>query len=327
MEAPRRVLVTGADGFVGAALLTAAAGRGWAVRAASRRCLGGGLTGVEPVSGVDLSAGADWRGLVRGVEAVVHCAARVHVMHESAADPLAAFRTVNVDGTLALARQAAAAGVRRFVFVSTIGVNGAETFRRPFRADDTPAPPTPYARSKHEAEIGLQQLARQTGLELVIVRPPLIHGPGAPGNFGRLLRVVQRGLPLPLATVDNRRSLVGVANLSNLLATCIDHPRAVGQTLLVADGEDLSTPELVRRIARALRTRARLFPFPVRALRSLAAALGRESAAQQLCGSLQVDDSATRARLGWTPITRLDAELDRAARHLLASCALGNLVR
>jgi UDP-glucose 4-epimerase len=321
VSAARRLLVTGANGFIGASIAAAAGAAGWQVRAASRRLPATGGAGIEVVRGIDCSGDADWRAALGGIDVVMHCAARVHVLRETADDALAAFRAVNVDGTLALARQAAAAGVQRFVYISTIGVNGAETFGRPFRADDVPAPHSPYARSKHEAEAGLRALERQTGLDVVVVRPPLVHGPGARGNFARLLQVLDRGLPLPLASVDNRRSLVGLGNLVDLLLVCAAHPAARGQTLLVSDAEDVSTPALLRRLAAALDRRARLFPAPVGLLRGAARLFGRAALVQQLCGSLQVDIEATRARLDWSPPVSLDAELARAARHFRAFLA------
>ena len=240
-------------------------------------------------------------------------------MRDSAADPLAAFRAVNVAATLNLARQATEAGVRRFVFVSTIGVNGAETFGRPFTAEDAAAPHSPYAVSKHEAEVALQELAQRTGLELVIVRPTLVIGPGAPGNFARLIGALSRGLPMPFAAVRNRRSLVGRDNLADLIVTCLAHPQAKGRTFLVSDDEDLSTPELLRRTASALGKRARLIPVPAAILQGLARMLGRSAMAQQLCGSLQVDSRATRERLGWAPTVPIDVEIQRAADHFLQS--------
>jgi nucleoside-diphosphate-sugar epimerase len=316
------VLVTGATGFVGGAVVERAAGAGWRVRAAARRAtLRAWQPGVTALNLGDLSHEVDWRKALEGVDAVVHCAARVHVMRESAADPLAAFRAVNVAATLNLARQAVAAGVGRFVFVSTIGVNGAETFDRPFSAADAPDPHSPYAASKHEAEAALRSLAIETGLELVIVRPPLVIGAGAPGNYARLMRWLQRGLPLPLASVRNRRSLVGCRNLADLIVTCLAHPDAPGQTFLVCDGEDLSTPELLRRTASALGRTARLLPMPPKVLRAAANLAGRGAMAQQLCGSLQVDDRPTRERLNWFPAIPLDVEIRLAAKHHAATYA------
>ena len=317
-----QVLVTGASGFVGRTVVERAAAAGWRVHAASRHAPARRWPdGVLPVSIGDLGADAQAPPRLDGIDAVVHCAARVHVMAESASDPLAAFRAVNVGGTLKLARQAADAGVRRFVFISTIGVNGAETFEQPFGAADTPAPHSPYARSKHEAEVGLRDLARQRALEVVVIRPPLVHGPDAPGNFGRLMRWLYRGAPLPFGAVRNQRSLVGLDNLCDLIVTCLRHPQAAQQTFLVSDGEDLSTPSLLRRIAAALGRPARLLPVPVALLRGSARLVGRSAFAQQLCGSLQVDMRATQQRLGWEPPISVDAALQRAAAHFLAGRA------
>jgi nucleoside-diphosphate-sugar epimerase len=315
---PNTLLVTGAAGFVGSAVVQRALAAGWRVRAAARQpSRRGAAPQVERIEIGDLAGPVDWGAALRGVDAVAHCAARVHVMREAADDPLAAFRAVNVAATLSLARAAAAAGVRRFVFVSTIGVNGAETRERPFRADDAPAPHSPYAVSKREAEHALLAATVQSGLEVVIMRPPLVIGPGAPGNYGRLLRWLQRGLPLPLASVRNRRSFVGRDNLADLIVVCLAHPRAAGSTFLMRDDEELATPELLRRTAAALGRRASLWPMPTALLRAAAAAVGRGAIAQQLCGSLQVDDGATRERLGWSPAVSLDVEIQRAAEHQL----------
>jgi len=243
----------------------------------------------------------------------VHCAARVHVMADTAANPLAEFRRVNVQGTLNLARQAAAAGVRRFAFVSSIGVNGAETFGLPFSAQDVAAPHSPYAVSKYEAELGLQALAAETGMEVVIIRPPLVYGLGAPGNFGSLIRWLRRGVPLPLGAIHNQRSLVSLDNLVDLIVTCLTHPAAINQTFLVSDGEDVSTTELLRRMGQALGRPARLVPVPVSWLKLAAKLVGKPDVAQRLCGSLQVDIEKTRRLLGWTPPLSLDQGLKRAA--------------
>jgi nucleoside-diphosphate-sugar epimerase len=313
------LLVTGATGFVGHAVACRAAELGWAVRAAGRRApVYPWPLGISAAVSPDLAApDADWRALLRDVDAVVHCAARVHVMQDSVADPLAAFVAINADATAHLARQAAREGVRRFVFLSTIGIHGAETRQRPFSADDPPAPHSPYARSKLQAEQSLREIARETGLEVVVIRPPLVYGPGAPGNFARLLNAVRRGLPLPFAAVDNRRSLVGLQNLADCIVACLAHPQAPHRAFLVSDDDDLSTPELLRRVAAALGTRARLFPLPTVLLRLAARAVGRGALARQLCGSLQVDIAETRRRLDWTPPSSVDAELGRAAAALL----------
>ena len=322
---PSLVLITGASGFVGRALVAQLARTGRPVRVALRRTVLAGAPefapSVQAVQVGELAPATDWRTALEGVGGIVHCAARVHVMHETAGDPLAEFRRVNVGGTLQLARQAAAAGVRRFVFISSIGVNGAETFDKPFTADDVPAPRSAYALSKHEAELGLQALARTSGLEVVIIRPPLVFGPGAPGNFERLMRALQRGLPLPFGAVRNQRSLVALGNLVSLVETCLDHPAAANQTFLVSDGEDISTTVLLKRTAAALGKSARLIPVPAALLVAAARLLGKHQLAQQLCGSLQVDISKTRTLLGWAPVVRLTDALDEAASEVLARAA------
>lgn len=266
----------------------------------------------------DLSGATDWGRAVSGTDAVVHAAARVHVMRNAGDDPLAEFRRVNVDGTINLARQAVQAGARRFVFISSIKVNGEET--QPgayYSADDLPAPVDPYGQSKHEAEVGLRQLAADTGLEVVIIRPPLVYGPGVKGNFLALLRWVSREIPLPFAAVKNERSLIALDNLVDLIVAALTHPSAANQTFLASDGQDLSTPSLVRRTAAAMDKRARLFAVPPQALLAAARLFGRESAAKRLCGSLQVDIRKTRETLRWNPPVAVDDALRQTARHFL----------
>jgi nucleoside-diphosphate-sugar epimerase len=240
-------------------------------------------------------------------------------MRETAADPLSAFRTVNLEGTLTLARQAAAARVRRFVFISSIGVNGAQTHGQPFTVADPPAPHSPYALSKLEAEIALQELARETGLEVVIIRPPLVFGPGAPGNFERLMRALHRGIPLPFGAIDNRRSLVALCNLTDLIATVIDHPGAANQLFLVSDGEDLSTTTLLRKTAAALHRPARLIAVPAWLMERTLTLTGRKQLAQSLLGSLQIDISYTCERLAWKPPVRIDEALFDTAQAFLTA--------
>jgi len=308
------VLVTGASGFVGNALMACLEARGRAVLGASRSAGPSGRYRMCPA----LDERADWSSLVSGTAVVVHAAARVHVMTETAADPLTEFRQVNVQGSLRLARQAAGAGVRRFVFVSSIKVNGEETAPgSPFTAADRPAPVDPYGISKLEAERGLQQISAETGMEVVIVRPPLVYGPGVGANFRRLMRWVHKGVPLPFGAIRNRRSLVALDNLVDLIDRCIDHPAAAGRVLLVSDGEDLSTPELLRRVGRAQGRPARLLPVPATLLSLGGTALGKRDLVRRLCGSLQIDASETRALLGWVPPTGVDDALDRTARHFL----------
>ena len=250
----------------------------------------------------EINVATDWGSALRDVNVIVHLAARVHVMHDTATDPLTAFRTVNVNGTLNLARQAAAAGVKLFVFISSVKVNGESTQpRRAFTEADAPKPQDAYGQSKHEAEQGLRQLSADTGMEVVIIRPPLVYGPGVKANFAALMHAVQRGWPLPLGAVHNQRSLVALDNLVDFIVTCITHPQAANQTFLVSDGQDLSTTELVRGMAQAAGVPARLLPVPVWALLAGASLLGKGDAVQRLCGNLQVDMSQARSLLGWLP--------------------------
>lgn len=312
-----RILVTGASGFVGSALCKRLAAEGLQVRRALRK-LPTLDVAADAVATGDLSANQDWALALTGVACVVHAAARVHVMNDTESDPLAAFRAANVTGTLNLARQAVAAGVTRFVFISSIKVNGERTAPgRPFRASDEPGPLDPYGISKMEAEQGLRKVAADTGMELVIVRPPLVYGPGVRANFRQMLTAVRRGLPLPLASIDNRRSMVGLDNLVDLLLTCIRHPAAPGHVFLAGDGDDVSSPELLRRVGTALGRPARLVPMPPALLRLLATVAGRKDMAQRLCESLEVDISDTCQVLEWTPPRSMAYELEATARAYL----------
>jgi nucleoside-diphosphate-sugar epimerase len=269
---------------------------------------------INPVIIPDINANTDWSAALAGIDVVVHCAARAHVMADTSPS-YALFRSINVDGALNLARQAAHAGVRRFVFLSSIGVNGNQTFGKPFTAHDVAAPHSPYTISKHDAEVSLRELSSQTGLEVVIIRPPLVYGPDAPGNFGSLVRWLGRGWPLPLGAVTrNRRSLVGLNNLVDLIITCVNHPRAANQTFLVSDGVDLSTAEFLRRIGQAINRPACLVPIPVIFIALAAGLLNKRAVSQSLLGSLQVDISKTCELLDWTPPMSLDEGLRRAAQ-------------
>jgi nucleoside-diphosphate-sugar epimerase len=310
-------LITGANGFVGRRVCRVAMDAGLHVKGAVRHS-DKAFEGLERVVVSSLNDAADWTQALTGCQAVVHIAARVHVMTELASNPLDEFRRVNVQGTMHLAREAAASGVRRFVFVSSVKVNGESTSAdHPFKAADIPSPQDRYGISKMEAEQGLRQIAADTGMEVVIVRPPLVYGPGVKANFAALMRAVQRGLPLPLASVThNRRSFVALDNLVDLLITCIDHPAAANQTFLVSDGEDLSTADLLRRLGQAMNKPARLLPVPPSLLQLGANWLGKGDMAQRLLGNLQLDISHTRQTLNWTPPVSVDEGLRRAVAGL-----------
>ena len=311
------ILVTGATGFVGRALCERLKGHD-ALRIAVRNPVAGAWAEPSDVVQAALDPAQDWRPALEGITTTVHCAARVHVMNDDAADPLREFRRINADGTLRLAAQAAEAGAGRFVFISSIKVNGESTVPgRPFTAQQAPAPIDPYGVSKWEAEQQLRKLSAETGMELVIIRPVLVYGPGVKANFLSMMKWLYKGVPLPLGAIHNKRSLVSLDNLVDLIVTCIDHPRAANQTFLVSDGEDLSTTELLQRMSRALGKRPRLLPVPAWTLETAAKVVGKQSIAQRLCGSLQVDISHTRERLGWTPPVSVDAALRKTAQHFL----------
>lgn len=310
-----KLLVTGANGFVGRALCVRAADHLITVQPATRAATH--IPGVGPslaVGSVDETT--QWKDALEGCNTVVHLAARAHIMKEFAANPSFEFYRTNVQGTINLAQQAAVAGVNRFVFISTIGVNGAETFGIPFAANAMASPHSPYAISKYKAELGLRAVAMQTGMEVVIIRPPLVYGPDAPGNFGSLMRWLRSGVPLPLGAINNQRSLVALDNLTDLIVMCLRHPAAANQTFMVSDGEDVSTTELLLRMGQAMGKPARLLPLPASWLKLAAALVGKPDVAQRLCGSLQVDISKTRELLGWVPPVSLDEGLRRAASGL-----------
>ena len=307
-----RILVTGAAGFIGTALCRRLVEDEHEVVACGRSRPE--LPGILFVPSPELGPEADWAAALDGAEIVVHLAARAHFVGEKDGhETEALYHRVNTEGTLNLARQAADAGVRRSVFLSTIGVNGNSILHgKVFTPTDTPSPHDPYSMSKYEAEIGLHSIAQSTGMEVVIIRPPLVYGANAPGNFGKLTRLVAKSFPLPLGSINNLRSFVGIDNLVDFIVTCLEHPDAANETFLVSDGEDLSTPDLIRRMARAMNRPARLMPVPMWALKAAALLLGKGDAVQRLCGNLQVDISKSRTLLGWNPPISVDEGLRRA---------------
>lgn len=292
------VLVTGANGFFGR-ILVPILRKDARVFAAIRS---GTIDDAETRIVGDLSTNPDLSDAMQGVDCVVHCAARAHVLREDHADPLAEFMKVNCDATLHLAREAAHAGVKRFVFLSSIGVNGNQTFGTPYRAGDMPAPHAPYAVSKLAAEQGLELIASETGIEVVIIRPPLIIGPEPVGNLGTLARMIGKGIPLPFGrATSNRRSLVSAAVLADLVRVCLTHPAAIGAPLLVANARPMSTRDILETLAKVTGQKLRIFPFPVFLLRAGLRALGRKNMDGQLFGDLEIDIAETTARLGWRP--------------------------
>ncbi|TCD21229.1 SDR family oxidoreductase [Pseudomonas sp. IC_126] len=310
-----KIILTGATGFVGLRLLSQLE------QCSERQIIGlcrrlpqgrssSGLHAVGDLQQANLSA------LLPGVDVLIHAAARAHIMTDEVADPLAEYRRVNVEGTLSLARQAVAAGVKRFIFISSIKVNGEATVNeRAFFASDEPAPEDAYGSSKLEAEQGLMQLAAETGMEVVIIRPPLVYGPGVKGNFASMIKLVEKGLPLPLGAIHNKRSLMGIDNLIDLITRCIDHPAAANQIFLAGDGQDLSTTELLRGVGRAMGKPARLIPVPAGMLQFGATLLGKRAMAQRLLGSLQVDISKACELLDWKPPYTVEEGLRRCFEH------------
>ncbi len=313
------VLITGASGFVGSRLVEVLKDKDdFQVTGAVRRQLVERKDGIKHINVGELSPDTDWAEALKGVDVVIHAAARVHVMNDVEADPLAVFRKVNVEGTLNLARQAIASGVSRFIFISSIKVNGEGTVPgKPFTAGDVPTPIDPYGISKMEAEAGLRDIAAGSHLEVVIIRPVLVYGPGVKANFLNMMRWLDKGVPLPFGSISNRRSLVALDNLVDLIITTTTHPAAANQTFLVSDGEDLSTTQLLRRMATALNKKAFLLPIPSAFLSTGASLLGKKSLSQRLCGSLQVDIDKTCSLLSWRPPVTVDQALGLAASYYL----------
>ncbi len=312
-----RIAVTGASGFVGQALCNALVERGSSLNAivrsdGSMRQRKGGLVKILALG--KLSAKTDWSTALTEVSHVIHCAGRAHVMKESRSNAIAAYRATNVDVTLNLARQAAEAGIKRFIFISSIKVNGESTSPgKAFKDTDTPNPLDAYGISKMEAELGLHEISCETGMEVVYIRPPLVYGAGVKGNFLTMMRLLNRGLPLPFGAIRNRRSMVALDNLVDLVINCLDNPAAANQTFLVSDDEDLSTTELLQRLAKMLGRPARLISVSPLLLEWGASLFGKEDIAQRLIGNLQVDIRKTKELLGWYPPVKVDEGLSKAA--------------
>lgn len=298
---PLAILVTGANGFIGKKLCTELFQQGFAIRSAVRLLSNLGNDSEQIVVG-SIDAETDWASALKDIDVVIHLAARVHVTNDYASDALTEFRKVNVVGTLNLAAQATKAGVKRFIYMSSIKVNGESTEAdKPFTEQDAVNPQDAYAISKYEAEQGIFVIAEQTGMDVVIIRPPLVYGLGVKANFSSMLKAVKRGFPLPLGSIYNKRSFVYVGNLVNLIVCCIDHLSAGNQVFLVSDGQDLSTTKLLQECAVALGVKPRLLPIPQNLIKRCATILGKQSVAQRLCGNLQVDISKACNLLGWKP--------------------------
>ena len=309
----KRLLITGVTGFVGQALIDKLYSDGYSVVAAVRRestVLG---LDVDSIKVGNISEQTDWQPALNEIDVVIHCAARAHIMNDTVADPLAEFRKVNTAATLNLARQAAEAAVRRFVFISSIKVNGELTEGVRFSSEDTFIPTDPYGLSKYEAEQGLLALAKETGVEVVIIRPTLVYGTGVKGNFASLLKWMKRGVPLPLGAIHNQRSLVALDNLVDFIIHCINHPKAANEIFLISDGEDVSTTELLQKVAKVFDKRALLLPIPVSWMTLAAQLLGKADVANRLFGSLQVDSSKAHELLGWKPVITMDEQLGKIA--------------
>lgn len=305
------ILLTGASGFLGRHIAERIMRNdSFELVAAVRANIDLPVTQVCIPDGLDHDT--DWSAALKGQDIVIHAAARAHIMNDESVDPLAEYRRVNVAGTLRFAQQAVEHGIKRFIFISSIKVNGEGTsFDRPYRVDDAPKPEDAYGVSKLEAESALLQLGSESGMEVVIVRPPLVYGPGVKGNFASMIRLVQKGIPLPFGAVHNKRSLVGVDNLVDLIVRCIDHPAAANQVFLAGDGEDVSTTELLRRVGLAMGKPTRLVPIPAGILQFGATLVGKKAMAQRLLGSLQVDISKTCEMLDWKPPYTVDEGLRR----------------
>jgi len=317
------VLLTGATGFLGSALSRCLINDSKYKLVVTRRHeLSKSTVDCESIVVGDLETTTDWKQALSSVDVVIHVAARAHIMNDSVEDPLTEFRTVNTAGTLTLARQAVEAGVKRFIFISSIKVNGEETYSesfskeegiRRFTEEDVFIPTDPYSLSKQEAEQGLLKLAEETGMGVVIIRPPLVYGPGVKANFFSMMKWMSKGVPLPFGAIHNQRSLVALDNLVSFIIKCIDHPKAANEVFLISDGEDVSTSELLQKVAKAFGKNALLLPVPVFLMTFVAQLLGKRDVASRLFGSLQVDSSKARELLGWKPVITMDEQLKKTA--------------
>lgn len=309
------ILVTGSSGLVGQSLTTQLLHAGYEVRGVARSSppnLVGSRYEFAPIG--DFSEVSNWQSLLAGVSTIVHTIARVHIMDDKAVSPLEEFRKLNVQATLALAAQAAAEGVKRFIFISSIKVNGESTQdEKPFLETDDTVPTDPYGLSKFEAEQGLLAIAQQTNMEVVIIRPPLIYGPGVKANFASMMKWVKRGIPLPFGAVDNKRSLIALENLVDFITRCIEHPKAANEIFLISDGQAISTTELMQVVAKAFGNKPVLIPIPVSFMQFAASMIGKQAVADRLFGTLEVDSTKARNLLGWQPVITMDEQLKKMA--------------
>ncbi len=305
-----KVLVTGATGFIGKALVQTLVAQQFNVVAGVRQ-IDESQSDTQIELG-DLCAATDFSAVLQDIDVVIHLAARAHIMHNRASDPLAAFRKVNTAGTLNLAIQAAEAGVKRFIFISSIKVNGElTTSNTAFQVELIAPPVDPYALSKYEAEQGLMSLTHSTSMQVVIIRPPLVYGPGVKANFAKMINWLATGIPLPFGAIHNKRSLIALDNLLSFIMLCITHPKATNEVFLIADGEDVSTTQLLQKTAHALHKKSVLVPVPVSWMRIVAALCGKQEVANRLFTSLQVDSSKATALLGWEPVISMDKQLQK----------------
>lgn len=307
MENNTYIGISGSTGFVGSAIVKKLSGSRVVIFGRSTNCLN-----ARSSQRLELNGNFDFGKTLHGIGTFIHSAARVHIMADNAIEPLEEYRSVNVAGTLNLAKQAAAAGVKRFIFLSSIKVNGESTLGgQSFRHDDLPQPEDAYGISKAEAEAGLRKISAETGMEVVIIRPPLVYGFGVKANFAAMLKLAKKNLPLPLGAIHNKRSLVALDNLVDLILTCINHPKAANQTFLVSDDQDVSTTELLKLMTRAAGRNPRLLPVPMAWLKLVGKITGKQSVIDRLCGNLRVDITHTKQTLGWTPPVTVDQGIAR----------------